>query len=558
MTALNQLFEDSIKKYWASSAFTDYGGRTLTYREVGQQILLLQAIFRRREISPEEKIALVGINSINWALVYLAAVTYGAVIVPILREFHDEDIQHIISHSGSRILFSTDELAGRINEERLPSLQAVVSLDSLTLISCRDKHLPEEIRRIKAEELSKIEAVTAETFALPPGRDSEEMAALSYTSGTSGFSKGVMLPYRSLLANVNFARENLRLNPGDRILNFLPLAHTYAASFDFLFPFILGCHITFLGKMPTPKVLIKAFAEVRPSLTLFVPLIIEKLYKKRLAPLLRSGPVSVLIRIPLLSILIGRKIKAKLIETFGGNFQEIIVGGAALNEEVEAFMKKIKLPFTVGYGMTECGPLISYSPWYEHRPQSVGKAISGLECRIDSPDPARQPGEIIVRGPGVMLGYYKNREATAEVLGADGWLRTGDLGLIDAAGFIYIKGRSKNIILGSSGQNIYPEEIESRLNVLPYIQESLVLEENGRMVALVYPDWDALDAGQGGKEDNRSRLEKKMRENREVVNRQLSAYCRLAEIRLHGDAFEKTPSHKIKRYRYLKQSTTSQ
>jgi len=551
MTTFNRLFEESIKKYWESPAFTDFGGETLTYREAARKILLLQAIFHRREIKPGDKIALVGTNSTNWALVYLAAVTYGAVIVPILPEFHDEDVQHIVSHSESLILFATDELAARIDEERLERLRTVVSLDTLELIYYRDKHLPEEVRRIEEEEREKIEAVTAQTFALPPDRDPEELAALVYTSGTSGFSKGAMLPYRSLLANINFARDNMRLDMTERILSFLPLAHAYAASFDFLFPFTVGCHLTFLGQMPTPKILIEAFAAVRPSLILFVPLIIEKLYKKRLAPVLRHGPVSVLVRLPGFSALIGRKIRRKLTATFGGNFKEIVVGGAALNEEVENFMKKIRLPLTVGYGMTECGPLISYSPWYEHRAQSVGRAIPGLECRIDSPDPVRQPGEIVVRGPGVMLGYYKNREATAEVLSGEGWLRTGDLGLIDEDGFIYIKGRSKNMILGPSGQNIYPEEIESRLNVLPYVQESLVVEEAGRLVALVYPDWDAVDAEREGKEDNRAWLEERMRENREEVNRNLPAYCRLAELRLHGDAFEKTPTHKIKRYRYL-------
>lgn len=551
MTSFTRLFEESIKKYWESPAFSDYGGRTVTYREAAQKILLLQEIFRRRSIEPGEKIALIGANSTNWALVYLAAVTYGAVIVPILPDFHDEDVQHILSHSESRILFATAEIAARVDEERLETLRAVVSLDTLELLYYRDKSLPDDIRETEEKEREKIGGVTADSFSLPPDRDENEMAALVYTSGTSGFSKGAMLPYRSLAANVNFARENMRLEMAERTLCFLPLAHAYAASFDFLFPFTVGCHVTFLGQMPAPKVLIEAFAEVRPSLILFVPLIIEKLYKKRLAPMLRKGPVSFLSRLPVFSTLIRKKIKAKLTETFGGNFKEIVVGGAALNEEVEVFMKKIRMPITVGYGMTECGPLISYAPWFEHRPQSVGRAITGLECRIDSPDPARQVGEIMVRGPEVMLGYYKNREATRKVLSEDGWLRTGDLGLIDEDGFIYIKGRCKNMILGPSGQNIYPEEIESRLNVLPYIQESLVLEEDGRMVALVYPDWDAVDAEGGGQEDNQAWLTERMKANREEVNRSLPAYCRLAEIRLHGDAFEKTPTHKIKRYRYL-------
>lgn len=552
MTTFNRLFEESIRGFWESPAFTDYGGETVTYREAARKILLLQAVFRRREIKPGDKIALLGANSANWALVYLAVVTYGAVIVPILPEFHDDDVQHIISHSESLILFATAALASRIEEERLERLRTVVSLDTLQFLYCRDKHLPDAGREIEEMEQEKIAAVTAGTFSLPPERDGDELAALIYTSGTSGFSKGVMLPCRSLLANVNFARENMRLDMAERIISFLPLAHAYAAVFDFLFPFTVGCHITFLGQMPTFKILIEAFAEIRPSLILFVPLIIEKIYKKRLSPLLRQGSVRVLTRLPGFSALIGKKINKKLTATFGGNFKEIIVGGAALNEEVENFLKKIKMPLTVGYGMTECGPLISYSPWFEHRPQSVGRAITGLECRVDSPDPEREVGEIMVRGPEVMLGYYKNREATAEVLSEDGWLRTGDLGLIDESGFIYIKGRCKNMICGSSGQNIYPEEIESRLNVMPYVQESLAVEESGRLIALVYPDWDAVDAEKGGKEDNLEWLKERMKENREQVNRNLPAYCRLAEIRLHGDAFEKTPTHKIKRYRYLK------
>ena len=546
----NRLFEKAIRKFWKQPAFTDYKKETFSYGEVGRHILVLHDIFRKRKIKPADKIAMIGSNSSNWAMVYLATVTYGATVVPILPEFHDEDIQHIVNHSESRVLFATDEIAATIDEEKLEKLTTVVSLDTLELLSFKDKHLPEELKATEERARDRVTEVTPETFSLPPDREADDLAALVYTSGTSGFSKGVMLPYRSLLANINFARDNMRLDMAERILSFLPLAHAYACSFDFLFPFTVGCHLTFLGRMPTPKVLIEAFAEVRPSLILFVPLILEKLYKKRLAPVISKGSVKMLLQTPLLSELITAKIRRKLTETFGGNFKEIVAGGAALNEQVEAFLKKIKFPITVGYGMTECGPLISYAPWYEHRPGSVGRPIPCMELKIDSPDPQKVVGEIMVRGENVMLGYYKNREATQQVLDEDGWLRTGDLGLVDEDNFIYIKGRSKSMILGPSGQNIYPEEIESRLNVMPYIQESLVVDEDGKIVALVYPDWEAVDAKRLGKEDNWQWLEEKVEDARQEVNQKLPAYSRISEARLHGDAFEKTPTHKIKRYRY--------
>jgi long-chain acyl-CoA synthetase len=546
----NRLFEESIRRYWDSPAFTDYRKGTLTYGEVAKKILLLHAVFKGRSIKPGEKIALIGPNSTNWAIVYLATIIYGAVIVPILSDFHDDDIQHILIHSESRVLFAIEAIAAKIDEERMDKLTTVVSLNTLELISYKDRQLPGKIREIEEEEKEKTARITPESFTLPPDRNDSELAALVYTSGTSGFSKGVMLPYRSLMANTIFAQENLRLDIAEQTLSFLPLAHSYASAFDLLFPFTVGCHITFLGQMPSPKILIEAFAEVKPSLILFVPMILEKLYKKKLAPLLSRRSMKILLKTPLLSRLIAGKIRGKLTETFGGNFKEIMIGGAALNAEVEDFLKKIKLPVTVGYGMTECGPLISYSPWYEHRARSVGKAITPVELKIDSGDQLHQVGEIMVRGENVMLGYYKNNEATREVLDEEGWLRSGDLGVVDKDGFIYIRGRSKSLILGPSGQNIYPEEIESKLNVMPYVQESLVISDNVKLVALVYPDWDAVDAEKGEHGDNENWLRKQMEEVRSEVNIRLPAYSRIAAIRLHGDAFEKTPTHKIKRYRY--------
>ena len=505
---------------------------------------------RERSIKPGEKIALIGPNSSNWAIVYLATITYGAVIVPILSDFHDDDIQHILIHSESRVLFVTEEINATIDEDRMDKLKTIVSLNTLELLSYQERQLPEKIRKIEDKEREKIARVTSKSFALPPDRDESELAALVYTSGTSGFSKGVMLPYRSLMANINYVREVIPLDTARQSLSFLPLAHAYASSFDLLFPFSIGCHITFLDRIPAPKILIDAFAEVRPGLIFFVPLILEKIYKKKLAPMLNKKSIKALLKIPLLRRLIYNKIHRRMDDTFGGNFKEIVIGGAALNAEVEDFLKKIRLPISTGYGMTECGPLLTYAPWHEQRPRSAGRAINPVELKIDSDDQLRQVGEIMVRGKNIMLGYYKNARATREVLDDEGWLRTGDLGVVDSDGFLYIMGRSKNMILGPSGQNIYPEEIESKLNVMPYIQESLVISDNDRLVALVYPDWDTVDAERGTREDNEIWLRKEMEEIRSEVNTRLPAYSRIAEIRLHGDAFEKTPTHKIKRYRY--------
>jgi long-chain acyl-CoA synthetase len=548
--AFNQLFEESIRKYWDSPAFTDYRKGTLTYGEVGKKILLLHAILKGRSVKPGEKIALIGPNSSNWAIVYLATLTYGAVIVPILSDFHDDDIQHILIHSESRVLFATEAVSAKIDEERMNKLKTVVSLNTLELLSYKERQLPEKIRKIEYEEKEKISRVTPESFTLPPDRDESELAALVYTSGTSGFSKGVMLPYRSLMANINYVREVIPLDTAKQSLSFLPLAHAYASSFDLLFPFSIGCHITFLGQIPAPKILIEAFAKVRPGLIFFVPLILEKIYKKKLAPMLNRNSIKTLLKIPLLRRLIYNKIRRRMDDTFGGDFKEIVIGGSALNAEVEEFLKKIKLPIATGYGMTECGPLLTYAPWQEQRSRSSGRAITPVELKIDSRDQLHQVGEIMVRGKNIMLGYYKNAEATREVLDDEGWLRTGDLGVVDSDGFLYIMGRSKSMILGPAGQNIYPEEIESKLNVIPYIQESLVILERDKLLALVYPDWDAVDAGKGRQGDNETWLRKQMGEIRAEVNTRLPAYCRLSEIRLHGDAFEKTPTHKIKRYRY--------
>ena len=546
----NELFEEVIRRNWELPAFSDYGGSTLTYREVGRWILIFHGVFEKSRIKPGDKIALCGRNSTNWAIAYLAVATYGATVVPILSDFHVEDIQHIVNHSQSRFLFLDKAIYERLDEEMMPEVEAIFSLEDFHLFYRQDKHLRALKKEAQNEIKEKFQVLTPEKFSFATTVTNDQIAALIYTSGTTGFSKGVLLPYNSLLANILFAQDKIDLEKNASVLSLLPLAHSYPCTFEFLFPVTLGCHIVFLGQIPSPRILLQAFAEVKPRLIFFVPLIMEKVYKKRIAPLVGKGVVKGLLRMPGISSLLKRKIRNKLMESFGGNFEVIVIGGAALNGEVEDFLKSIRFPFTVGYGMTECGPLISYAPWDEIPARSVGKPIPCLELKIDSPDPRREVGEIMVRGENVMLGYYKNKEATEEVLDEDGWLHTGDLGLLDEDGNVYIKGRSKNLLLGPSGQNIYPEEIESKLNNLPFVQESILLEDNGNFIALVYPDWEAVDALKNKDRDGEKWLEKKMEENRLVLKKQLPNYVNIIRIRLQPEPFEKTPTQKIKRFLY--------
>lgn len=546
----NGVFEEAIRRNWNLPAFTDYGGATLSYREVGRWILTLHGVFKKSRIKPGDKIALCGRNSSNWAITYMAVVTYGAIVVPILSDFHTEDIQHIINHSRSRYLFLDKSIYIRLDEEMMPAVEAIFSLEDFQLFYRQDKHLRAQKRESQKEVEKKFKKLTPEKFSFSATVENDQIAALIYTSGTTGFSKGVLLPYNSLLANVLFAQDKIDLEKNAPVLSLLPLAHSYPCTFEFLFPLSLGCHIVFLGQLPSPRVLLQAFAEVKPRLIFFVPLIMEKVYKKRIAPLLEKGVVKGLLRMPGLSSLLQKKFKQKLREAFGGNFEVIIIGGAALNGEVEDFLKSIRFPFSIGYGMTECGPLISYSPWDEVPVRSVGKPITYLQLKIDSPDPRREVGEIMVKGENVMRGYYKNEEATREMLDEDGWLHTGDLGLLDEEGNVYIKGRSKNLLLGPSGQNIYPEEIESKLNNLPFIQESIVLEDSGSLIALVYPDWEAVDALKGPVQDGEKWLAKRMEENRLALRKQLPGFVNITRIRLQPEPFEKTPTQKIKRFLY--------
>ena len=527
----------SLSAHEGRPAFTDEGDGTLTYGEVGRQIARLHALFRACHVGRGDKVALFGRNSSSWATVHLAAITYGAVIVPILPDFRREDVQHIVRHSDAVLLFAQETLASGLDPEQMPGLSAAFALEGFrVLFAPRD-------RTARTAEAA-LEGPAGELrIEDSPG---SETAAIVYTSGTTGFSKGVVLPHESLLVNVRYAQRHMPLAPGDTIVSFLPLAHAFGCAFEFLFPVASGCHITFVNQVPAPQVLLGVFQRVRPRLILSVPLILEKIYAKRIRPALEKPLTRALMRVPPLRRRIGEKVRRQLVASFGGNFREIVVGGAALNPATEAFLKEIGFPITVGYGMTECGPLISYASWKEHRAGSVGRVIDALEARIDSRDPRREPGELLVRGRSVMTGYYKNPEATREAIDADGWLHTGDLGLLDAAGFVSLKGRVKTMLLGPSGQNVYPEEIEARLNALPFVGESLVLEKGGRLVALVYPDHERADAGKVGEAE----LGRRMEENRLLLNAGLPPWARLSRVDLWPEEFEKTPTRKIKRFLY--------
>jgi len=543
-----RLYEKSFRENWELPAVSDYGTPTrYTFGQVAEEVARLHLLMAACGIREGEKVALVGKDSARWCIAYMAVITYGAVLVPILQDFNANDIQHILNHSDSELLFVSDRSWEGIDEERLPRLRAAFSLSDFGCLYERDgvgaraasEGLDEKMKEAYPKGFTRDDIRYAR-------RGNEEVAVLNYTSGTTGFSKGVMLTGNNLAGNVTYAMTLDLMYRGDEELCFLPLAHAYSCAFNLLTPMAVGAHINILGKMPTPKILLKAFADIRPNLIITVPLILEKIYKKMILPEISRPAVRMALRVPSIRNLIYKKIRDKLTAALGGRFCEVIVGGAAMNEEVTEFLHRIGFRFTIGYGMTECAPLISYDNWRAYVPGSCGQILKGImEVRIDSPDPLREVGEIQVRGENVMQGYYKNPEATASVFTPDGWLRTGDLGTIDTAKRIYIRGRSKSMILSSNGQNIYPEEIESKLNNLPYVSESVVVERKGRLVALVYPDYDALT---GGLTEND--LPALMETNRKEVNKQLAYYEQLAEISLHPMEFEKTPKRSIKRFLY--------
>lgn len=544
-----KIYEKSFKKNWELPALTDYSkGTTFSFADVAKEIARIHILFEECQIRRGDKIALIGKDSARWCIVYMAAVTYGAIIVPILQDFSPNDVHHIINHSESVFLFVSDRIWDTLEEEMIEDVRGVFSLSDFRCLHQRDG---ESIQKL----LKGMDEKMAEKYPDGFGKDDIEYAELdndkvvllNYTSGTTGFSKGVMLTGNNLAGNVMYGIELGVLYRGERELCFLPLAHTYSCAFNFLVPMAVGAHVYLLGKVPSPKILLKAFEEVKPNLILTVPLILEKIYKKMILPQLSKTTMKVALNIPLLDSRIYAQIRKKLVDAFGGRFREVIVGGAAMNEEVTNFLYKIKFPFTIGYGMTECGPLISYDHNDEYVPGSCGQILKGImKVRIDSEDPYNKVGEIQVSGENVMKGYYKNEEATSKVFTEDGWLRTGDLGTIDADNRIYIRGRSKTMILGASGQNIYPEEIESKLNNLPFVMESIIIEKNGKLVGLVYPDYDTVDSTGISHED----LPIIMEQNRIELNKLLAPYEAVSALQLYPTEFEKTPKKSIKRYLY--------
>ncbi len=539
-------FQTAIKENWDKPAVSDYYGKTSTFAEVGESILKFHIIFEKTGIKRGDKIALIGKNSANWAVAYLSVITYGAVIVPILPDFLPKDVHFIVNHSESKAFFAASSIWTTLDINQMLELKYVIGVEELMPLFSRVNHLEEVIHSLNSSIKEKYpDGLSAENFKLPH-TGNNELGEISYTSGTTGFSKGVMLLHNSLAANVRFARHHMPLESGDKIVSFLPLAHAYGLAFEFLFPFSLGCHITFLTKTPGPQIITSAFQEIKPRLILSVPLVIEKIYKKKILPVINKSPINWMLKIPLLKKLIYKKVLAGVKEGLGGNFVEVVVGGAALSHEIESFFRRIGFPITVGYGMTECGPLISYAPAKKAKIGSCGVAVDTLEVKIDSDDPEKTVGEILMRGENVMAGYYRNEEATKMVLDAEGWLHSGDLGLMDEEGFIFIKGRSKSLVLGPSGQNIYPEEIESLLNNLAYVAESIVIQRDGKLVALVYPDAEVLKSMNiSGKE-----LEEKLENFRKEINGQLPAFMTVSRIVLHPDPFEKTPKLSIKRFLY--------
>jgi len=542
-------YEDSFRENWDLPALSDYKGIEYTYGEVASQIARAHLLFRELGIERGDKISLFGKNSAHWGIFFMATLTYGAVAVPILPDFKPADATNIINHSDSVLLFCDNQLFATLDEKAFESVKSVFSIEDFTVSSKN----PAEKVKAASEKLDQIfsekypDGFTKDHLKFPEV-DNSELVEINYTSGTTGFSKGVMLSANSLAGNMKFARESMELNPGEKMLAVLPMAHCYGCAFDLLFPLSKGVHVTILGKIPATPLLLKAFSEIKPHLILFIPLFFEKLYKKRLLPTISKGPMKVLLGIPGINSILHNTIRKKLMNSFGGRFREVVLGGAPLSAEVEAFFTKIKFPFTIGYGMTECGPLISYDGWRTTRPASSGKILPGImELKIDSSDPYNEVGEILIRGENLMNGYYKNEEATNATIDKDGWLHTGDLGVTDSDGYIYIKGRSKSMLLGPSGQNIYPEEIEAKVNNLPYVAESVVLmnEETHKLEALVYPDYEAADA-----DGVKNELPQKMEENRKEINRHLAGYEGIARIHIHEEEFIKTPKRSIKRFLY--------
>ena len=538
--------EQSIIKNWDKDALTDYKGITLQYKDVARKIAKFHIVLESAGIQPGDKIAVCGRNSAHWGVTFLATITYGAVIVPILHEFKADNIHNIVNHSEAKLLFVGDQAWENLNEDAMPLLEGIASLTDFTALVSRNEKLTyafEHRNAIYGQRYPKN--FRPEHICYRKDRP-EELAIINYTSGTTGYSKGVMLPYRSIWSNVAYCFEMLPVKAGDHIVSMLPMGHVFGMVYDFLYGFSAGAHIYFLTRMPSPKIIAQSFAEIKPRVISCVPLIVEKIIKKDILPRVDSKIGKLLLKVPIVNDKIKSLARQAAMEIFGGNFDEIIIGGAPFNAEVEAFLKKIGFPYTIAYGMTECGPIICSSRWETLKLASCGKATTRMEVRIDSPDPKTHAGEIVCRGMNMMLGYYKNPEATAQIIDANGWLHTGDLGTIDDEGYVTVRGRSKNLLLTSSGQNIYPEEIESKLNNMPYVAESLIVLQHDKLVALIYPDFD--DAFAHGLQQND--IQKVMEVNRAELNQQLPNYCQISKIKIHFEEFEKTAKKSIKRFMY--------
>ena len=544
--SLNALLEYSFKKNWDRPALSNYNQETLYYKDVARKVAQLHIFFEACGIQPGDRIAVCSKNQVNWAVSYLAAMTYGAVVVPILHEFQPTNVAHLVTHCEARILFIGDIIWRNMAEMELPGVEVIVTLSDLKVA----RSVNPDAEAVMADLENRMQArypdgFNAESLDYFPDQP-ESLALISYTSGTSGFSKGVMIPYRALLSNIQFACEaEPHMDNNSRMVSMLPTAHMYGMIFEFLFEMTIGAHVFFLTRLPSPKVILEAMSTVKPDTIISVPLVIEKIYKNMLLPFISKKRIKMMLNLPVLDKMVKNKIRDSLVQAFGGKFGEVIIGGAPFNREAEAFFKRINFPFTIGYGMTECAPIITYVHWDKTKLYSCGKAAPRMKIKIDSDDPKKEPGEVLVKGENVFLGYYKNEMATREAF-VDGWFRTGDMGIIDGDGYLYLKGRCKSMILGPSGQNIYPEEIESILNNMPYVVESLVVENDYKMVALIYPDFE--QAQEDGLD--REQLQEKLTEGMQLANLELDQYCKIHHVEIVDQEFEKTPKRSIKRYLY--------
>ena len=547
--SFNACVQKSIIDHWDLDALTDFKGQTLQYHDVARKIEKLHILFENSGVVKGDKIALAGRNSANWAVAFLATLTYGAVAVPVLHEFTADQMHNIVNHSEAKLLFVGDVVATTIDATKMPALEGIIYIPDYSLVLSRTDKLTyarEHLNEMFGKKYPKYFRKEHVNYYIE--ENPNELALINYTSGTTGFSKGVMIPYRALWSNLDFAIGVLgsHVSPGAHIISILPMAHMYGMAFEFIFEFCCGCHIYYLNRIPSPAIIAQAFAEIKPKVIIAVPLVIEKIIRKRVFPKIQNNKMRLLLNMPVINKKVNQKIKEQVAAAFGGEFYEIIIGGAAFNREVEAFLTRIDLPFTVGYGATECAPIITYADYKDFVPTSCGKAVVHMEVKIDSNDPQNVPGEILARGLNVMLGYYKNEEATRETLDKDGWYHTGDLGLMDAEGNVFIKGRSKNMLLGSNGQNIYPEEIEDKLNSMTMVTESVVVQDGDKLVGLVFPDFDeAKNLGL-----NNDDLVNLMEQNRQQLNAILPAYSKLSSIEIHAEEFEKTPKKSIKRFKY--------